>query len=57
MYLILVKNALLRYCVNCVCYGCLTIPVVILFEKGKELRRITSAVHSEEDIYRFVTGE
>ena len=38
-------------------YGCLTIPVVILFENGKELRRITSAVHSEEDIYRFITGE
>lgn len=38
-------------------YGCMTIPVVILFEKGKELRRITSAVHSEEDIYRFIAGE
>jgi thiol-disulfide isomerase/thioredoxin len=38
-------------------YGCLTIPVVILFEKGKELRRITSAVHSEEDIYRFIAGK
>lgn len=38
-------------------YGCQTIPVVILFENGKELRRITSAVHSEEDIYRFITGE
>lgn len=38
-------------------YGCLTIPVVILFENGKEQRRITSAVHSEEDIYQFITGK
>jgi thioredoxin-like negative regulator of GroEL len=38
-------------------YGCQTIPVVILFENGKELRRITSAVYNEDDIYRFITGE
>lgn len=36
-------------------YGCMTIPVVILFEDGRELRRITSAVYQEEDIYRFIT--
>jgi thiol-disulfide isomerase/thioredoxin len=36
-------------------YGCMTIPVIILFENGKELRRITSAVYQEEDIYRFIT--
>ena len=35
-------------------YGCLTIPVVILFENGKEQRRITSAVHSEDDILQFL---
>ena len=35
-------------------YGCLTIPVIILFENGKELRRITSAAYSEEDILRFL---
>jgi hypothetical protein len=29
--------------------------VVILFENGKELRRITSAAYSEEDILKFVT--
>ena len=36
-------------------YNTLTIPVVILFENGKELRRITSAAYSEEDILKFVT--
>ncbi len=36
-------------------YGCMAIPVVILFEDGKEMRRITSAAHGEEDIYRFIT--
>ena len=35
-------------------YDCMTIPVVILFEDGKELRRITSAAYSEEDILKFV---
>ena len=35
-------------------YGCLTIPVIIIFENGKELRRITSAVHSEDDILQFL---
>ena len=34
----------------------MTIPVVILFENGKELRRITSAAYSEEDILKFVEG-
>ena len=37
-------------------YDCMTIPVVILFENGKEVRRITSAVYSEEDILKFVEG-
>ena len=37
-------------------YNTLTIPVVILFEDGKELRRITSAAYSEEDILKFVNG-
>ena len=36
-------------------FNTLTIPVVILFENGKELRRITSAAYSEEDILKFVT--
>ncbi|MBQ6068307.1 MAG: thioredoxin family protein [Bacteroidales bacterium] len=36
-------------------YNTLAIPVVILFENGKELRRITSAAYSEEDILKFVT--
>ncbi len=35
-------------------YGCMTIPVIILFENGKEQRRITSAAYSEEDILRFL---
>lgn len=35
-------------------YGCLTIPVIIIFENGKELRRITSAVHSEDGILQFL---
>ena len=35
-------------------YDCMTIPVVILFENGEELRRITSAAYNEEDILRFV---
>ena len=34
----------------------MTIPVVILFENGKEVRRITSAAYSEEDILKFVEG-
>ena len=38
-------------------YDCMTIPVVILFEDGKELRRITSAAYSEEDILKFVEGK
>lgn len=38
-------------------YDCMTIPVVILFENGKELRRITSAAYSEEDILKFVEGK
>jgi thiol-disulfide isomerase/thioredoxin len=37
-------------------YDCMTIPVVILFENGKEVRRITSAAYSEEDILKFVEG-
>lgn len=37
-------------------YGCMTIPTVILFENGKELRRITSAAYSEEDILKFLEG-
>ncbi len=37
-------------------YDCMTIPVVILFEDGKELRRITSAAYGEEDILKFVEG-
>ena len=35
-------------------YDCMTIPVVILFENGKELRRITSAAYNEEDILNFI---
>ena len=35
-------------------YGCSTIPVIILFEDGKELRRITSAAYSEDDIVEFI---
>lgn len=35
-------------------YGCMTIPVIILFENGKELRRITSAAYSEDDILHFL---
>lgn len=35
-------------------YGCMTIPVIILFEDGKELRRITSAAYSEEDVMEFI---
>lgn len=35
-------------------YGCMTIPVVILFENGKEQRRITSAAYSGDDILRFL---
>jgi len=35
----------------------MTIPVVILFENGREVRRITSAAYSEEDIYKFIVGE
>ena len=38
-------------------YNTLTIPVVILFEDGQELRRITSASYSEEDILKFVTEQ
>jgi thiol-disulfide isomerase/thioredoxin len=38
-------------------YDCMTIPVVILFENGKELRRITSAAYSEEDILKLVEGK
>lgn len=38
-------------------FDALTIPVVILFENGREVRRITSAAYSEEDIYKFVVGE
>lgn len=38
-------------------YDCMTIPVVILFENGKELCRITSAAYSEEDILKFVEGK
>ena len=30
------------------------IPVVILFEDGKEQRRLVSAIHSEEDLQRFI---
>jgi thiol-disulfide isomerase/thioredoxin len=37
-------------------YDCMTIPVVILFENGKEVRRITSAAYGEEDILKFVEG-
>jgi thioredoxin-like negative regulator of GroEL len=36
-------------------YGCATIPVLILFEEGKELRRLTSAAYSQEDILRFLS--
>lgn len=35
-------------------YECMTIPVIILFENGKELRRITSASYSEVDILNFI---
>jgi thioredoxin-like negative regulator of GroEL len=35
-------------------YGCSTIPVIILFEDGKELRRITSAAYCEDDIVEFI---
>lgn len=35
-------------------YGCLTIPVIIIFENGKEQRRITSAAYSEDDILQFL---
>ena len=35
-------------------YGCMTIPVIILFENGKEQRRITSAAYSEKDIMEFI---
>lgn len=38
-------------------YGCMTIPVIILFEDGKEQRRISSAAYGEEDVFRFVSGE
>ncbi|MBQ4442889.1 MAG: thioredoxin family protein [Bacteroidales bacterium] len=38
-------------------FDAMTIPVVILFENGREVRRITSAAHSEEDIYKFIVGE
>ncbi len=31
-----------------------SIPVVILFEDGKEQRRLVSAIHSEEDLQRFI---
>lgn len=37
-------------------YNCTTIPVIILFENGKELRRITSSAYGEEDIMKFVEG-
>ena len=37
-------------------YDCMTIPVVILFDNGKEVRRITSAAYGEEDILKFVEG-
>lgn len=36
-------------------YGCATIPVLIFFEEGKELRRLTSAAYSQEDILRFLS--
>lgn len=38
-------------------YNTLTIPVVILFKDGKELRRLTSAAYSEEDILKFIMEE
>ena len=38
-------------------YNTLAIPVVILFENGKELRRISSAAYNEEDILKFVIGQ
>ena len=38
-------------------YNTLTIPVVILFKDGKEIRRLTSAAYSEEDILKFITEE
>lgn len=38
-------------------YNCMTIPVIILFEDGKELRRLTSAAYSEEDIMNFITKQ
>lgn len=38
-------------------FDAMTIPVVILFENGREVRRITSAAYSEEDIYKFIVGE
>lgn len=37
--------------------GAVSIPVVILFDDGRELRRLISAAHSEDDLLRFVRGE
>lgn len=38
-------------------YNSVSIPVVILFENGKELRRISSSAYSEDDLFKFIAGE
>ena len=38
-------------------YNCMSIPVIILFEHGKEQKRITSSAYTEDDLFQFITGE